>query len=140
MIFLTPSQSVIKIGDTAYVAVAANKRWNDSGIDLFPGYTYNFIVPQNEKWVDWHQWSGANGYESTRLFRVLEILRPAPDADWLQLIGQVGKSRGERLVIGSKLFGFSPSRPGRLYLFANTLPYMYWKNQGTIAARVTRIS
>jgi hypothetical protein len=31
-----------------------------------------------------------------------------------------------------------PPFPGRLYLFANDLPWMYWNNRGVIAIRITR--
>jgi hypothetical protein len=128
------------IGETTYVAVEANKFWNDSGIHVMPGQTYNFIVPENEEWIDWYMPCSADGYRSTPLIRPWETLRRVPNANWLQLIGTIGRSKVPPILIGSKLMNFSPPFPGRLYFFANDLAWMYWNNKGTIAVRLTRNS
>jgi len=79
----------LTIGETTYVAVEANKLWNDSGIHIVPGQTYNFIVPENEEWIDWNIPCSADGYRSTPLIRPWEMLRRVPNANWLQLIGTI---------------------------------------------------
>ncbi len=128
----------MEIGETAYISVQADKLWNNSGVHVSPGQIYNFVVPENEKWIDWCIPCGADGYPSTPLIRPWEGLRRVPNANWLQLIGTVGRSTRPPILIGSKLMDFSPPFPGRLYFFANDLAWMYWNNKGKIAVRVTR--
>jgi hypothetical protein len=128
----------MNVGETTYVCVQADKLWNDSGVHVMPGQTYNFVVPENEKWIDWHIPCGAAGYPSTPLIRPWEELRRVPDANWLQLIGTIDRSAKPPIVIGSKLVDFSPPFPGRLHFFANDLAWMYWNNKGNLAVTVTR--
>jgi hypothetical protein len=130
--------ATMRIGQTAYVPVYANKLWNDSGIDVVSGQVFNFAVPASEEWTDWRNRCNADGYTSTHLMRRLEIFRRVPKARWLQLIGTIGKSIRSPVVIGSQFLEFLPSSPGRLYLFANDVPWMYWNNRGMIAVRITR--
>jgi|ERR1700730_724538 len=126
------------VGQTAYVSVYANKLWNDSGIDMTLGQSYTFVVPENEIWVDAAKICGPNGYTSSYLMRPWEILRRAPEANWFQLIATIGRSVKPRIAVGSNLTDFLPPFTGRLYFFANDLPWMYWNNNGTLAVRVTR--
>jgi hypothetical protein len=130
--------STMRVGQTAYVPVYANKLWNDSGVDVVSGQVFNFAVPAGEEWTDWRNRCNADGYNSTDLIRRLEIFRRVPKARWLQLIGTIGKSIRSAIVIGSNYLEFLPPSPGRLYLFANDLPWMYWNNRGMIAVRITR--
>jgi len=126
------------IGETACVCVEADKLWNDSGIEVGPGQSYNFVVPKSESWIDYDIPCSADGYTSTPLIKMWESLRRVPDQNWFKLIGTVGRSVKPPIVIGSHLMGFSPHFPGRLYFFANDLLWMYWNNKGTIHVRVTR--
>jgi hypothetical protein len=128
----------IRIGQTAYVPVYANKLWNDSGVDIVSGQVFNFAVPTGEEWTDWRNRCDADGYSSTHLTRGLEIFRRVPKAKWLQLIGTIGKSVRSPVIIGSQFLEFLPPSAGRLYLFANDIPWMYWNNRGMIAVRITR--
>jgi hypothetical protein len=130
--------ATIRVGQTAYVPVCAHKPWNDSGIDVVSGQVFSFNVPSGEEWIDWQKAYGADGYGSTYLIRPWEIFRRVPQAKWFQLIGTIGKSIKSPVIIGSKLVNFLPAFPGRLYLFANDVPWMYWNNRGMIALRVTR--
>jgi hypothetical protein len=130
--------ATIRLGQTAYVCVYAHKPWNDSGVDVMSGQVFSFSVPSGEEWIDWQTPCGADGYGSTYFVRPWEILRRVPKAKWLQLIGTIGKSVKSPVIIGSKLLNFLPPFPGRLYLFANDLPWMYWNNRGVIAVRITR--
>jgi len=126
------------IEETACVCVEADKVWNDSGIDVLPNETYNFVVPQSESWIDYDIPRSADGYASTPLIKMWESFRRVPDESWFKLIGTIGRSVKPPIVIGSQLTGFSPSFPGRLYCFANDLLWMYWNNKGSINVRVTR--
>jgi hypothetical protein len=128
----------MNIGQTAYVCVYADRLWNDSGVDVASGQAYNFTVPNSEKWIDWRKKCGAGGYTSTFLLRPWESFRRVPEANWLQLIGTIGRSTEPPIAIGSQLIGFSPPYPGRLYFYANDLAWTCWNNKGVIAVRVTR--
>ena len=130
--------ATMRIGQTAYVPVYANKLRNDSGVDVVSGQAFSFTVPAGEEWTHWQTPCGADGYPSTYLIRPWERLSRAPKAKWLQLIGMVGKSIRSPVIIGSKLVDFLPPSPGRLYFFANDIPWMYWNNRGMIAIRITR--
>lgn len=129
---------LMNIGQTAYGCVYADRLWNDSGIDVARGQTYNFTVPNGEKWIDWSKTCGADGYTSNWLIRPWESFRRVPEAKWFQLVGTIGRSIRPPIVIGSQLIGFSAPYPGRLYFFANHLPWMCWNNKGMIAVRITR--
>lgn len=128
----------MSIGETAYVCVYANKAWNDSGIDVSWGQRYTFRVHESEKWARRRRICGADGYPSSWLTRPLETLRRVPEGKWLQLIGAVGYSIKSAIIVGEGLADLLILFPGRLYFFANEFPWMYWRNQGIIAVRVTR--
>ena len=130
--------ATMRIGQTAYVPVYANKLWNDSGVDIVSGQVFNFAAPAAEEWSRWRTRCNADGYSSTHLTRGLGIFRRVPKARWLQLIGTIGKSIRSPVIIGSQFLEFLPPSPGQLYLFANDIPWMYWNNRGMIAVRITR--
>jgi hypothetical protein len=132
------THTTMRVGQTAYVCVAADNLWNDSGINVVSGQAFTFSVPSGEQWIDWRTPCGADGYPSTRLIRFWEKFRRIPNANWMQLIATIGKSIERPIVVGSKLMNFLPPLAGRLYLFANDLHWMYWNNKGTMAVRITR--
>lgn len=129
---------MMRVGQTSYVSVFADEPWNDSGIDVVCGQAFTFCVPTGEEWLDWNKPCGADGYLSRRYMRPWETFRRLPQANWLQLIGTIGKSTTSAITIGSRLLDFLPPFPGRLYLFANDVRCMYWNNRGLIAVRITR--
>lgn len=130
--------TTMRIGQTAYVSVFADKLWNDSGINVVSGQAFTFTVPAGEIWIDWKTQCGADGYESNRFSRQWERFRRVPNASWFQLICTIGRSLSSPIVVGSRLLNVFPPVPGRLYLFANDIPWMYWNNSGMIAVRITR--
>jgi hypothetical protein len=132
------NQFAIRVGQTAYACVYANRPWNDTGLDVVSGQTFNFSVPSGEVWIDWQRACGADGYASNRFTRPWEVFRRVPNAKWFELVATIGKSTQHPIVIGSRLLDFLPDSPGRLYLFANDLPWMYWNNRGLIGVRITR--
>jgi hypothetical protein len=123
---------------TVYVCVWAGRAWNDSGVDIAPGQTYNFVVPGGEKWGDSRLSCGADGYTSAFGFFRWEMLRRVRQAKWQQLIATIGKSGRQSIIVGSRMMDFSPSSAGRLYFFANGLTSLHSKNNGMIAVRITR--
>src|SRR4051812_10379488 len=129
----------MRIGQTAYVCVHANKLWNDSGVDVVSGQSFAFTVPGSERWTDWKTPCDADGYDSNQLMRPWETLRRVPGARWFKLICTIGRTIRSPIVVGSQLLDFLPPFPGRLYLFANDIPLMYWNNHGMIAVRITRL-
>ena len=132
------SPGTMRVGQTAYVCVYADKRWNDSGIDVVSGQAFAFTVPHSERWADWKNECSADGYNSNQLIRPWETFRRVPHARWFQLICTTGKSISSPVIVGSQFRYFLPPFPGRLYLFANDVPWMYWNNRGMIAVRITR--
>jgi hypothetical protein len=128
----------MRIGETAYICVYANKPWNDSGINVVWGQRYNFRVPEGETWIYRRRTCNADGHPSTWLTRPWESLRRIPEARWFQLVGAIQRSTKSAIVIGRGLSDLLALYPGRLYFFANDLPWMYWSNTGTIAVRITR--
>ena len=135
----SPSHRSLRIGETVYVCVHANKPWNDSGIDVVSGQGYNVRVPQGERWIGSRRACNADGYSSTGLMRPLQSIRRIPEAKWLELIVAIGPSTKSAIRIGQGLSNLLVLFPGRLYLFANDVPWMYWNNKGMLAVRVTRV-
>jgi hypothetical protein len=131
---------LISVGQTDYVCVYSNAMWNDSGINVNVGQTYNIVVPAKEEWVGFGVRCGPNGYASTRTMRFLERFRRVSNRNWFQLIATVNRSRERPVVIASGLTTFTPITSGRLYFFSNGLPGIFWKSRGAIAIRVTRLS
>jgi hypothetical protein len=68
----------------------------------------------------------------------LERLRRIPEGKWLQLIAAIGKSIKPTFIIGRGLPNLLMLESGELHFFANDLSWMYWKNKGLIALRITR--
>ena len=132
------SPCALHVEQTAYVCVYANRLWNDTGVDVVSGQAFNFSVPSGEVWTHWSRECSPDGHLSSRFSRHWETLRRIPKAVWCQLVGTIGKSTRHPTIIGSKLIDFLPAAQGRLYLFANDLPWMYWNNRGMIAVRITR--
>jgi hypothetical protein len=128
----------LHVDETAYVCVYADQLWNDSGIDMGWGQRYTIIVPPGEKWTSGRRTCDADGYSSSWLMRPSEKFRRVPEAKWSQLIGAIGRSTKSAIIIGKGSSDLLVRFPGRLYLFANDLPWLCWKNKGTIAVRVTR--
>jgi hypothetical protein len=130
--------SFLRVSQTAYISVYADKTWNDSGIDVVSGQIYSFHVPGGQKWRGERKTCGADGYRSAWFMRPWEGFRRAPAANWLQLIATIGQSGRHPILIGSSLADFLPDLPGRLYFFANHLPWTGCFLNGMIAVRVTR--
>jgi hypothetical protein len=129
----------LPVGESAEFWVHAEIQWNDSGVDLIANGKYDLVVLGSQTWNDASIVSGAGGYGSHSGQHIWERFRRIPTADWLELIGTIGKSTDSAFIMGKKLIGFSPSISGRLYCFANDLRFMYWNNSGSIKAIVSRI-
>ena len=126
------------VGESTEFWVHAQVPWNDSGVDLVTGATYNFVVDGSQTWNDFSIVSSADGYRSRPGQRIWENLRRMPAANWFMLIGTIGKSMDCPFIIGSRLLHFTAAIPGRLYCFANDLRFMYWNNSGSIKVEIAR--
>lgn len=115
------------------VEVDATRWWVDTGIDVAPGDRLRFEATGT--WWDAGYEAGPNGrdIESIRRFR---RWRRMPAADWVTLIGIVGRF-GERHRIGSTAsirFGAA----GRLRLCANDVLGFYRNNSGAVSVGIYR--
>jgi hypothetical protein len=129
--------SSLEIGESSTViSVSARNPWNDSGIDLAVGAKYTFAA--TGLWKDACIECGPEGYESTPLLKLFERFRRVPNARYFKLIGTIGRTLDDFIIIGSSLPHFAPPRDGQLYCFANDVRLMYWNNAGCVELRVTR--
>lgn len=115
------------------LAVDARRWWVDTGIDVAPGDAFRFEA--SGTWWDAGYEAGPDGrdIESIRRFR---RWRRMPGADWVTLIGIVGRF-GERHRIG----GGAPIRfgsAGRLRLLANDVFGFYHNNKGAVSVNIYR--
>lgn len=113
--------------------VYANKRWNDTGIDVAQG-TEVAIVAEGA-WIDGGIQVGPDGFERPWLNPV-KWTRRCREAHWFELVAAAGRFDGPYYRIG-RSGGFSAKRAGRLYLFANDAWLMYWNNKGALEIEVS---
>src|ERR1039457_5661494 len=111
--------NLTQIGQILRIDINAKNPWNDSGIELVSGAKYDFLVPGDQKWKDASIECDADGYSSPLLLKAFELFRRVPNQNYFKLIGAIGRSLEEPIVIGSRLEDFLAFRSGRLYCFAN---------------------
>lgn len=116
---------------SAYVEVFAAHRWTDTGVDVLEGD--RVTVSAAGHWSDAGIECDAEGFERAWL-RPFERMRRAPKARWFQLIGAVERRLQTPLILGNHAVARAPAS-GRLFLFANDVPFMHWNNSGFL--RVT---
>ncbi len=59
----------LNTGETRTVTVSArDKKGGDVVLDVSPGETYSFKVPQNQYWKDWYINTDAEGYPQKATF------------------------------------------------------------------------
>jgi len=92
------------------IPITASNPWNDTGIDLSAGGVYDFIA--TGEWKDASIPSDADGYLSTPILKLFETFRRIPGARYFKLIGTIGKSTRESILIGITLNGFAPAKSG----------------------------
>lgn len=115
------------------IAVLACERFNDTGIDVEAGSTIQ--VEASGRWTDWTIETDADGFERGYLGPAARFRRVA-NASWFHLCGAIGRSDRATFALGAKASIDAPAA-GRLYLFANDLPAMYWNNKGSLRVSVT---
>ena len=120
-------------------AIAANQRWNHTGMLLQSARTYRFEVPEGDRWTDLIIPFDADG-DSRWYMRWAESRRRVKTANWFALIGTLGEDDRSAFVIGRRLEGFRPATDGELVCYANDWWSMYWNNHGSIRLRVTCVA
>jgi hypothetical protein len=126
----------MEVGESFIKTIKAIEKWNDTENILVAGEKYHLTA--TGQWTDWFILCDACGYERAYL-KPSEWLRRFPEANWFALIGSIEKDKQTFFYIGKER-AFSPSQTGRLYCFANDVPFAYWNNKGSIQVCVTRLS
>ena len=137
--------------DNGHIVIRARCKWNDTGIDLVGGDQYR--VTASGMWFDARYEIDAAGYRSDSpivprasrpLFKLAERWRRMPSADWFSLVGAVNRDGARLIDLGSALSlnagEFTAPATGRLFCFANDLPFMYWNNKGQVLIKINRVS
>jgi hypothetical protein len=109
--------------------------WNETGIRLEAGRTYDFIAEGN--WTDLTITSGPEGNPNPVWSqRIVERYLRAPGQRYFTLIGTLDRDPATIFPIGTRLLGWAPPRAGQLTCFANDVPMMYWNNRGSVRLSV----
>jgi hypothetical protein len=128
----------LEIGKTVRTTIKADEPWNDSQIDLVKNGQCDFLVPGVQTWKDASIPADADGYPTPIHLKIFEPVRRIPKENFFKLIGTIGRSLANPVIIGRTLSSFSAPIDGRLYCFANDVRDMYWNNCGLIELNVTR--
>lgn len=117
------------------VEVQARRFATDSGVEVQSGDRLE--VRAEGQWRDWFITCGPEGYAAAHL-RPFEGLRRDPTAAWFELLAAIGPD-GPPIRIGRGRT-FAAAQAGRVMLFANDVPGMYWNNAGSLSVTVSRIA
>ncbi len=115
--------------------VQAVELWNPTGIQLKKGVRYRFAVPAGQVWKDGWIRCGPEGYWRWYL-APFQQHRRVPQANWFALIGTIGQSEANPILIGAGLSAYEPNQDGELFCFANDAPFAYNNNSGSIILEV----
>ena len=121
----------MNVGDRKSFSVNARSFWNDSGINLAAGATYDFAAQGT--WIDLIIPSGPDGYPGLFYQHTLEPSLRFPGAKWFALCGALDRDSQRAFLIG-KAGRYTCPTSGRLYCFANDVPSWYWNNFGHVTA------
>src|SRR4051794_16355813 len=123
---VTPSTAVIR----------ADHFWNDTGISLEAGGTYD--MDAKGIWIDFFILSGPEGNPSPTWMQWLLASRlRVKGENYFTLIGTLDRDLSTAFCIGRRARVQAP-RSGLLTCFANDVPGFYWNNRGTVQLTVTR--
>jgi hypothetical protein len=130
--------ATLEVGKTARMTIKADEPWNDSQIDLVKDGRYDFVVHGDQTWKDASIRADADGYPTPVHLKIFEPVRRIPKENFFKLIGTIGRSLVNPIIIGKRLSSFLAPTDGRLYCFANDVRGMYWNNCGLIELNITR--
>ena len=123
-------------GETKTVTISArDKKGGDHILEVAPGESYSFKVPEGQQWKDWYINADAEGYPQKPLF-------PEPrlrGVNYFCLCGLLESGNTVTMFkIGKELSAYEITMEGCLYYFANDYKYAYWNNKGVMQLEVTR--
>lgn len=128
----------LQAGEKAIIGVHARAKWNDTELQLLAGEEY--LIEATGRWHDASNASGPGGYKSpSLLFRLAEIFRRVPNANWFALIAAIGQDESRAFVIGESS-RLTVLKDGVMYCFANDLRFLYCNNSGMVTITVTRLT
>ena len=96
---------------------------------LNPGTCYSLSA--SGRWRVGSNTCCADGYESTKILRLLELTRRVRQANWFTLIGAVDSAKNKPFVIGCGII-YRPVISGELLCYANDTWIAYCNNHGTV--------
>lgn len=117
------------------ITVRARDPMTRTELVLVRGATYRF--ESSGHWWDWFVRTTAVGYEGRLV--PLKAKRVVPGSKWFSLIGCIDGEVSTAFDIGRLIetgTTYTAVAEGRLYLFANDVPGMFWNNWGRITVRV----
>lgn len=112
--------------------VDARRHWTDTGLAVSAGQVLRVVA--SGVWRDWTIETHADGFSRPHL-KLAEPLRRVPSANWFQLCGAVDRRLDQVVLLGSEVTVSAPAT-GRLFLFANDVPWMHWNNTGRITVQI----
>jgi hypothetical protein len=128
----------MKLNEEAQGIVRARAQWNQTGVALVAGETYDFVAAGC--WTDLVIPHGPGGDPSDSAYmRLFERWRRVPSANWFTLIGIIDAQMQSAFVIGSRC-RHTPQVTGQLTCFANDVSGFYWNNFGAVRLTVTRVA
>ncbi len=133
------------------IGIQSRTYWNDTGITLHKGRTYQFQV--SGTWKDWTYQATPAGPAcpliNALMFPARPLLRYSPfhdiRANYFQPIGTIGREKGKALPTYAFIIrdGMNYNAPasGTLYVFANDAPWemAYANNKGKLSLNVSEI-
>lgn len=119
-------------GESTSVQILASKKWNDTGLEVAAGETYDFTAAGT--WTDLVFTHNADG--GTNWYMNLFNNKKRSTAHlWFALMGSIDQSI-PFLIGTSSTIRFTSS--GTLYCFANDANGFYWNNCGKLTLTITR--
>jgi hypothetical protein len=121
--------------------IAADCRWVETPVVAEAGNRYYFKA--TGRWRDASIECDADGHDDPKLQWMKFLLRyRGQSASWFTLIGCVAKDSASMFAIGTgdRLHGgWTASRSGPIYCFANDAWFMYWNNRGAVQLEIIRL-
>lgn len=127
----------LALQQTENLTVYAEERWNQSGVLLETGATYQFEVVSYPLWKDGIIHTDPNGFFRWWL-SPFSFLTRMPSAKWFELIGTIGRDEVRCFKIGKGREYSMEGEAGELFLFANDISFMYYNNEGSLRLSVKR--
>ncbi len=128
----------LAVGESIQVRVRAHCPWNDTEMTVAPGEEYSLTATGS--WSDMGIRSGPDGYPTPGwgwLHKLTAGVRPLPDKPWFMLGARVFPESAAEHSVGAR-GEVTIQSEGRLGLFANDVPLLYWNNWGSLEVTIQR--